>query len=90
MTGTPKKWVIRSLFGNHMPCATLYAHFIRISWWGEETKCISSEKDPGENTGNLLLCRQKMNTILARRLLLTFFPIPKASLTSEGSEKKFR
>jgi hypothetical protein len=66
------------------------AHFIRISWWGEETKCTSSKKDPGENTGAFLLFRQKMYAILAPASVLAFFPIPKASLTSEESGKKLR
>lgn len=86
MTGTPKKWVIRGLVGNLMPYATLCAHFFRISWWGEETKCISSKKDPGENNGTFLAFRQVMNAILARRLCSLFSRSPR--LRSQVRDRK--
>ena len=77
MTGTPKKWVIRGVVGNHMPYATLCAHFIRISWWGEETKCTSSKNDPGENNGIFLAFRRMMNAYLARCLCSLFSRSPR-------------
>src|SRR5579872_6348238 len=86
MTGTPKKWVTRGFVGSHMPCATLCAHFIRISWWGGETKCTSSKNDPGENNGNLLLFRRNMHTILARRLCSLFSRSPR--LRSQVRDRK--
>jgi hypothetical protein len=77
MTGTPKKGVIRGFVGNQMPCATLYAHFIRISWWGVERKYTSSKKDPGENNGTFLAFRQIMNAYFTRRLCSLFSRSPR-------------
>ena len=87
MTGTPKKWVTREIVGNQMPCATLCAHFIRISWWSEEKKYISSIKDSGENNGHFLLFRQKMRTFLPRHLYSLFFD-PQGFAHRWGVEKK--
>jgi len=52
----------------------IVAHFIRISWWGEERKCISSKKDPGENNGKSPIIEMKMKVSFAEVCFLFFDP----------------
>jgi len=88
-TGTPKKWVNTSR-GWHIDAVSNIVSPISFGFHGgAKRENVLFIKDPGENGGSFLYSNSN-RIFLFPASVLAFFPIPKASLTGEGSEKKLR